>query len=92
VDPHLVHIPCLASLAAGGLPRRDLQRLGRQAHGTLDAQVLGFGALEELGAHFLEGLHFATGEGYADLVDFLKGEREMVSGPDGGCVGRNLII
>ena len=59
MDPHLIHIPGLAALAAGGLTRRDFQRLGGKSHGALDAQVLGLRALEKLGAYFFEGLHFA---------------------------------
>lgn len=46
-----------------------LEDLGGQAHGALDAQVLGLGALEQLGADLLERLHLARGEGDADLVD-----------------------
>jgi hypothetical protein len=71
VDPHLKHIPRLAALAAGCLAGRDFERLGRQADGALDAQVLGFGALEELGADLFEGRDLTAGEGYADFVDFL---------------------
>jgi hypothetical protein len=48
-----------------------LESLGRQANGTLDAEVLRLGSLEELGADFLEGLDFAGCEGDADFVDFL---------------------
>lgn len=46
-----------------------LESLGGQAHGALDLQVLGLGALEQLGAHLLERLDLARGEGDADLVD-----------------------
>jgi hypothetical protein len=71
VDPHLKHIPRLAALTAGCLPGRDFEGLGRQADRALNAQVLGLGALEELGADFFEGGDFTTGEGYANFVDFL---------------------
>lgn len=71
VNPHLEHIPRLAALTAGCLSGRDLQSLGGEADGTFDAQVLRFGALEELGAYLLEGGDFAAGQGDADLVDFL---------------------
>lgn len=71
MDPHLVHIPRLTALSTGRLPGGDFQRLGRQAHGALDAQVLGLGPLEELGADFFQRLHFARGKGDADFVDFL---------------------
>ncbi len=72
MNPHLKHIPRLTPLATRRLSRRDLQALRRQAHGTLDAQVLGLGALDQLLADFLEGLHFARGQGDADFVDFLS--------------------
>lgn len=51
MDPHLKHIPCLAPLSAGRLARGDFQGLGGQAHRALDSEILGFGALKELGAH-----------------------------------------
>lgn len=54
MNPHLEHIPRLAALTAGSFSGRDLQRLGGEADGALDAQVLRLGALQELGAHFLE--------------------------------------
>lgn len=72
MDPHLKHIPRLAPLPAGRLPCGHLQALGRQAHGALDAQVLGLGPLDQLLAYFLERLHFARGQGDADFVDFLS--------------------
>ena len=54
VDAHLKHVPRLGAFTARRLPRRHFQRLGRQADGALDAKVLGFGALEELRAHFFQ--------------------------------------
>jgi len=39
------------SLSAGRLARGDFQGLGGQAHRALDSEILGFGALKELGAH-----------------------------------------
>ena len=72
MDPHLVHVPRLGALAAGCLARRDFESFGRQADRALDAQVLGLGALEELGADFFQGLDLAAGEGDADFVDFLN--------------------
>ena len=79
VDPHLKHIPCLASLTTGSLSRRDLEGLCREADRALDAQVLGLRALEELGAHFFEGGDLAAGEGDADFVDFLCQREGSVS-------------
>jgi hypothetical protein len=75
VDPHLVHVPGLAALAAGRLARRHLEGLGRQPHGTLDPEVLGLGPLQELRAHLLQRLHLARREGDADLVDFLDRQK-----------------
>lgn len=73
VDPHLKGIPRLTPLPTRRLPGRDLQDLGRQTHGALDAEVLGLGPLDQLLAHFLQRLHFARRERDADLVDFLVG-------------------
>ncbi len=78
MNPHLKHIPRLASLAARGLSSRHLEGFGRQAHGALNAEVLGLGALEELGAHFFQGLNLSGSECNPDLVDFL--ERQMLVG------------
>lgn len=72
MDAHLVHVPGLGALTAGGLAGGDLEGLGWQADGALDTQLLRFGALEELRAHLLEGLHLARGQGDTDLVDFLE--------------------
>ena len=71
MNAHLEHIPGLASLTTRCFPGCNLQGFGGQADGAFDAQVLGFGALEELGAHFFERGDFARGERNADFVDFL---------------------
>ena len=71
VDLHLKHIPGLGTLTTGGFAGGDLEVLGGKTDGTLDAEVLGLGALDELGAHLLERGDFAGGQGDADLVDFL---------------------
>lgn len=59
MNPHLKHIPRLASFTTRRLPCGDLQSFGGEPDGTLDAEVLGLGALEELGADFFERLDFA---------------------------------
>lgn len=51
----------------------DLEDLGGKADGALDAEILGLGALNELGADLLESLDLAGGEGDADTVDLLFG-------------------
>ena len=71
VNSHLEHIPGLRTLTARCLSGGDLECLGGQADGALNAEVLRLRTLEELGAHFLEGGNFATGQGDADLMDFL---------------------
>lgn len=72
VDAHLVEIPGLGTLTARGLTGGDLEVLGGQADGALDAQVLALGALDELGADLLEGLDLAGGQGDTDLVGLLQ--------------------
>lgn len=55
VDEALVHlelvaVPRLGALTARRLARRDLERLGREADGALDAQRLVLGAVHEVAA------------------------------------------
>lgn len=69
VDAHLVGVPGLGTLTARGLTGGDLEVLGGETDGALDAEVLVLGAVEELLADLLEGLNLARGEGDADLVD-----------------------
>lgn len=71
VDAHLEAIPGLGTLTARGLAGGDLEGLGGKTDGALDAEVLGLGALEDLGADLLEDLDLAGGEGDADLVALL---------------------
>jgi hypothetical protein len=49
VDSHLVAIPGLGTLTTRGFAGSDLQDLSGKADGTLDAEVLGFGTLDEVG-------------------------------------------
>ena len=81
VNAHFESVPGLGTLTAGGLTGRDLEGLGWQAHGALDAELLRLGALQELRTHLLERLHLARGERDADFVDFLdkSEERGLVS-------------
>lgn len=69
VDAHLEGVPGLGTLTVGGLTGGDLQVLGGEADGALDAELLGLGTVDELLADLLEGLDVARGEGDADLVD-----------------------
>jgi len=71
VDVHGEHVPGLGTLTVGGLTGGDLEVLGGKADGTLDAEVLGLGTLNELGADLLEGGDLAGGQGDTDLVDLL---------------------
>lgn len=79
VDAHLVAVPGLGTLTTGGLAGGDLEGLGGETDGALDAEVLALGTLDELGADLLEGLDLAGGEGDADLVSLLYGRRTPVS-------------
>jgi hypothetical protein len=69
VDAHLEGVPGLGTLTARGLAGGDLQVLGGQTDGALDAELLVLGTVDELLADLLEGLDIARGEGDADLVD-----------------------
>lgn len=69
MDPHLEGVPSLRTLTARGLSGGNLQDLGGEADGALDAQVLALRAVDQLSADLLEGLHLAGGEGDTDLVD-----------------------
>ena len=71
MDSHLEGIPGLGSFTAGCLSGGDLEGLGRETDGALDAEFLALGTLDELLADLLEGLDFAGGQGDADLVSFL---------------------
>jgi len=71
MNTHLIHIPSLGAFTTRCLTGSDLEDFGRETDGALDAELLGFGTLEEFGADFLEGGDFAAGEGYANFVDFL---------------------
>jgi hypothetical protein len=73
VDSHLEQIPGLGTLTVRSLTGGDLEGLGWEADWALDAEVLGLGALNELGADLLEGGDLAGGEGDADLVGLLLG-------------------
>ena len=72
MDPHLKRIPSLTTLTTRRLARSNLQDLGRKSHGSLNAQILALGTLDQLLADLLERLHLAGGEGDANLVDFLR--------------------
>jgi hypothetical protein len=75
VDSHLESIPSLGSFTTGCLSGRDLEGLGWEPDGALDAEILALGALDELLADLLEGLDFAGGQGDADLVSFLEKDK-----------------
>lgn len=69
VDSHLEGVPGLGTLTTGGLAGGDLEVLGGETDGALNAEVLRLCAVDELGADLLEGLDLAGGKGDADLVD-----------------------
>ena len=75
MDAHLVAVPGLGALTAGGLAGGDLEVARGQADGALDAQVLGLGALDELGADLMGGdvsLGFLSGCGGGDEIGGLR--------------------
>lgn len=72
MDAHLVAVPGLGTLTARSLAGGDLEGLGGQADGALDAQVLALGALDDLGADLLEDVDLAGGQGDTDLVGLLS--------------------
>lgn len=72
MDAHLKGVPGLGTLTTGGLAGGDLEGLGWETDGALDAEVLGLGTLNELGADLLESVYLAGGEGDTDAVDFLE--------------------
>lgn len=62
VDAHLVGVPGLGTLTVRGLTGGDLEVLGRETDGSLDAEGLGLGTLNQLGADLLERSDLARGE------------------------------
>jgi hypothetical protein len=68
VDSHLKGIPGLRALTTGSLSGGNLQGLGGEADGALDAEFLGLGTLNELLADLLEGGDLAAGKGDSDFV------------------------
>lgn len=69
MDAHLKGVPGLGTLTVGGLTGGDLEDLGGETDGALDAELLVLGTVDELLADLLEALDVAGGEGDADLVD-----------------------
>lgn len=69
MDTHLVGVPGLGTLTVRGLTGGDLEDLGGETDGALDAELLVLGTVDELLADLLERLDVAGGEGDADLVD-----------------------
>lgn len=74
VDSHLESIPGLGSLATGGLPGGNLESLGWETDGALDAEVLAFGTLDQFLADLLEGGDLSASQGDADFVSFLRAQ------------------
>jgi len=68
VDAHLEAIPGLRTFTARGLAGGQTQVLGGHADRALNANGLGLGTVDEIGAHLLELLNLARGQGDAHLV------------------------
>ena len=72
VDPHLIRIPRLTSFTARSFASRDLESLGRQAHGAFDPETFCLRTLDKFLTDFLQRLNFPRGQGDSDFVDFLQ--------------------
>jgi hypothetical protein len=55
MNPHLEHIPRLRAFATGRHAGSDAEVLRRHADGAFGTYLFGFGAVDELGARFLDG-------------------------------------
>lgn len=69
MDPHLEHIPGFAAFTIGRLPCRNLQALSWQTDGSLNAEILGLGALDQFLADFFKGGNLSRGKRDANLMD-----------------------
>ena len=57
MNPHFEAVPSLGTLTTRGLAGGDLQHLGGESDGALDAEVLGPGAFNQVGGNLLQSLH-----------------------------------
>jgi len=69
VNPHLEPVPGVRALPARRLPDGVAENLRWHLHGSADLQLVVPGPLDQLRAHFLEGLGIPRGQGDPDLVD-----------------------
>merc|ERR1712038_462148 len=69
VVPHLETIPGLGTLSARSLTGGDSQGLGGHPDGSLGLEFLLLGTLDKVGAHLLQALDGAAGQGDPDPVD-----------------------
>jgi hypothetical protein len=69
VNAHLKSVVGVGTLTARGLAGHQAENLGGHADGAGNLKVLADGAVLQLGAHSLKGLHLAGGKSNADSVN-----------------------
>ena len=69
VDPHLKLVPGLAALSARSLTGGDSQGLGGHPDGSLNLEFLILSALDEVSAHFFQGLDVPGSQSDPDAVN-----------------------
>ena len=69
MDSHLEAIPGLGTFTARSLPGGDSQDLGGHPDGSLNLEFLVLSALDEVSAHFFQGLDVPRSQGDPDAVN-----------------------
>lgn len=72
MNSQLIHIPSLGTFTTRSLSGSDLEALGWETDRSLDAEILGLGAINKFLADLLEGRDVLGGQGDTDLVGFLR--------------------
>lgn len=74
VDLELVPVPSLGTLTTGSLTGGDLENLGGETDGALDAKLLLLSTVDEVVRELLEVLNGGASQGDPDLVDLGSGD------------------
>ena len=69
VDAHLPAVIRVGTLTTGRLAYKQLELLGRHAHGASNLEVLLKSLVLQVGADLLQSIDLAGGQGDADTVD-----------------------